>query len=37
VRSVTAAHQAQAAGIDIHEHLAGGIKAWMAAGLPVQS
>lgn len=37
VRSVTAAHQAQASGVDVHEHLAGGIKAWMAAGLPVQS
>jgi rhodanese-related sulfurtransferase len=37
VRSVNAANLAQAAGVDVHEHLAGGIKAWMAAGLPVQS
>lgn len=37
VRSVTAANLCQAAGIDVHEHLAGGIKAWMAAGLSVSS
>lgn len=37
VRSVNAAHLCQAAGVDIHEHLAGGIKAWMASGLPTES
>ncbi|CAL4867117.1 hypothetical protein MMA231_01368 [Asticcacaulis sp. MM231] len=36
VRSVTAAHACQAAGIDIHDHLAGGLRAWVMAGLPVE-
>jgi rhodanese-related sulfurtransferase len=36
VRSVTAAHACQAAGLDIHDHLAGGLRAWVAAGLPVE-
>ncbi len=35
VRSVKAAEAAQAAGIDIHDHLAGGLRAWLGAGLPV--
>jgi rhodanese-related sulfurtransferase len=36
VRSVTAAQHCQAAGLDIHNHLAGGLRAWMMAGLPVE-
>ncbi|MCR6660424.1 MAG: rhodanese-like domain-containing protein [Asticcacaulis sp.] len=36
VRSVTAALQCQAAGIDIHDHLAGGLRAWAMAGLPIE-
>lgn len=36
VRSVTAANACQAAGIDIHHHLAGGLRAWVMAGLPVE-
>jgi len=36
VRSVTAANACQAYGLDIHQHLAGGLRAWIAAGLPVE-
>ncbi|ESQ83320.1 hypothetical protein AEAC466_13810 [Asticcacaulis sp. AC466] len=36
VRSVTAANACQAAGIDIHHHLAGGLRAWVMAGLPTE-
>ncbi|EGF89214.1 rhodanese domain-containing protein [Asticcacaulis biprosthecium C19] len=35
VRSVRALEACQAAGLDITDHLAGGIKAWHAAGLPI--
>jgi len=35
VRSAKAAIIAQESGIKAHYHLGGGIKAWMAAGLPV--
>ncbi len=37
VRSVRAWEIAQAAGVDVNAHLAGGIRAWMAAGLPVEA
>lgn len=37
VRSVSAWQHCQLAGVDVGEHLAGGIKAWAAAGLPVES
>jgi len=37
VRSVKAAEIAQAAGFAYDAHLAGGIKAWKAAGLPVET
>jgi len=37
VRSVTALNAAQGAGLDIEEHLAGGLRAWKAAGLPTES
>ena len=36
VRSIKAAEMAQAAGLPYHAHLAGGIKAWKAAGLPTE-
>ena len=35
-RSVTASLMAQAAGLPYNAHLAGGIKAWRAAGLPTE-
>jgi rhodanese-related sulfurtransferase len=35
VRSTKAAHLAMTASCPVHYHLAGGIKAWMNAGLPV--
>ena len=35
-RSVTASLMAQAAGLPYNAHLAGGIKAWKAAGFPVE-
>lgn len=37
IRSVKAAEIAQAAGLAYDVHLAGGIKAWKAAGLPVET
>lgn len=36
VRSVKAADYLQAAGLNIHHHLAGGLNAWIAAGLPTE-
>ena len=36
-RSVTASLAAQSAGLPYNAHLAGGIKAWKAAGLPTDS
>ena len=36
-RSVTASQAAQAAGLQYNKHLAGGILAWKAAGLPTQN
>ena len=36
-RSVTASLIAQQAGLPYRAHLAGGIKAWKAAGLPTQT
>jgi rhodanese-related sulfurtransferase len=36
-RSVTASQSAQAAGLPYDAHLAGGILAWKAAGLPTES
>ena len=36
-RSVTASQAAQAAGLNYDSHLAGGILAWKAAGLPTES
>ncbi len=36
VRSVKAAEIAQAAGLPHNAHLAGGLKAWKAAGLPTE-
>jgi rhodanese-related sulfurtransferase len=36
IRSVTASQIAQAAGLPYDAHLAGGLKAWKAAGLPVE-
>ena len=36
VRSVRAWEACQAAGVDVGSHMAGGIKAWIAAGLPVE-
>jgi rhodanese-related sulfurtransferase len=36
-RSVTASLMAQAAGLHYDAHLAGGIKAWKAIGLPTES
>ena len=36
-RSVTASQAAQAAGFNYDSHLAGGILAWKAAGLPTES
>ena len=36
-RSVTASQAAQAAGLPYDAHLAGGILAWKAAGLPTES
>lgn len=35
-RSQKAAAAAQAAGIDLHRHMAGGILAWKAAGFPTE-
>jgi rhodanese-related sulfurtransferase len=37
IRSIKAAEIAQAAGRAYDAHLAGGIKAWKAAGLPVEA
>jgi rhodanese-related sulfurtransferase len=37
IRSIKAAEIAQAAGLAFDAHLAGGIKAWKAAGLPVET
>ena len=37
IRSVKAAEIAQAAGLAYDAHLAGGIKSWKAAGLPVET
>jgi rhodanese-related sulfurtransferase len=37
VRSIKAAEVAQAAGFAYDAHLAGGIKSWKAAGLPVET
>jgi rhodanese-related sulfurtransferase len=37
IRSTKAAEIAQAAGLPHNSHLAGGIKAWKAAGLPTES
>ncbi len=37
VRSVKAAEIAQAAGLAFNSHLAGGIQAWKAAGLPLEA
>jgi len=37
VRSVTASNAAQAAGLPYDAHIAGGLKAWKAAGLPLDS
>jgi rhodanese-related sulfurtransferase len=37
IRSVKASEIAQAAGLPHDSHLAGGIKAWKAAGLPTES
>ena len=36
IRSVTASQLAQAAGLPYDSHLSGGLKAWKAAGLPVE-
>jgi len=36
VRSAKAADYLQAAGLDIRHHLAGGLRAWVAAGLPTE-
>ena len=36
VRSTKAAEMAQAAGLAYDAHLAGGLKAWKAAGLPIE-
>ena len=36
VRSYTASQAAQAAGLPYDAHLEGGLKAWKAAGLPVE-
>ena len=36
VRSIKAAEIAQAAGLGYDAHLAGGLKAWKAAGLPTE-
>jgi rhodanese-related sulfurtransferase len=36
-RSVTASLAAQAAGLDYDKHLAGGMLAWKAAGLPTKT
>ena len=36
-RSVTASQAAQAAGLPYNAHLAGGLLAWKAAGLPTES
>ena len=36
MRSVTASEIAQTAGLPYDAHLAGGLKAWKAAGLPVE-
>jgi len=36
-RSVTASHAAQAHGLPYDSHLAGGILAWKAAGLPTET
>jgi rhodanese-related sulfurtransferase len=36
IRSVTASQLAQAAGLPYDAHLAGGLKAWKAAGFPVE-
>jgi len=37
IRSIKAAEIAQAAGLAYDAHLAGGIKAWRAAGLPMET
>jgi rhodanese-related sulfurtransferase len=36
IRSITASLMAQAAGLPFDSHLAGGLKAWKAAGLPTE-
>lgn len=36
IRSVTASQLAQAAGLPYDAHLAGGLKAWKAAGFPIE-
>jgi rhodanese-related sulfurtransferase len=36
VRSIKAAEICQMAGLDIHHHLAGGLRAWVMAGLPTE-
>ena len=36
IRSIKASEIAQAAGLPFDAHLAGGLKAWKAAGLPVE-
>ena len=36
IRSVTASELSQAGGLPYDAHLAGGLKAWKAAGLPVE-
>ncbi len=37
VRSVTAMNMCAAAGVGFDGHLAGGLRGWMAAGLPIES
>ncbi len=37
IRSKAASEKAQAAGLPYDAHVAGGLKAWKAAGLPVES
>ncbi len=36
VRSVTALNACEAAGLDLHEHLSGGLRAWKTAGLATE-
>lgn len=37
VRSISALNAARNAGLDLQEHLGGGLRAWKAAGLPTES